>query len=156
MTTRDSASKGNIFQKLDEEDANNIIRDFDTRSRELDRDVNSLGGEIRITQSDVTAGLTRKEASKIVKDATNLSGNISGAIEESEKLRSQIRQGKRENAGYKNKMLPIQILTFTLAVVLLVYLTAGFLLPSYVTSVISVLGLAGGLGAAIYFAVRNK
>lgn len=156
MVTQESASKGNIFQRLDSEDPQVVINEVGIRGQDLQRDVNALGGDIRITQAEVSAGITRKEASDIIKEATNLSGNISGTLDESEKLRSQIRQGKKEEAGYKNKMLPLQILTFTLAVVLLIYLTAGFLLPTSVTSILAVLGLAAGLGAAIYFAVTNK
>jgi hypothetical protein len=156
MVTQESASKGNIFQRLDNEDPKVVINEVGIRGQDLQRDVNALGGDIRITQAEVSAGITRKEASDIIKEATNLSGNISGTLDESEKLRSQIRQGKKEEAGYKNKLLPLQILTFTLAVVLLMYLTAGFLLPISVTSILAVLGLAAGLGGAIYFAVTNK
>ena len=156
MTTKEMASKGNIFQRLDSEDPQVIMNEFGEREQELQRDVNSLGGDIRLTHAEVSAGMTRKEASDIITEATNLSGNISGTLEESEKLRSQIRQGKKEEAGYKNKMLPLQILTFTLAVVLLLYLTAGIILPSSITSILAVLGLSAGLGSAIYFAVTNK
>lgn len=156
MTTRETASKGNIFQRLDNEDPQVIMNEVDEQGQELQRNVNSLGGDIRITQAEVVSGMTRKEASDIITEATNLSGNISGTLQESEKLRSQIRQGKEEEAGYKNKMLPLQILTFTLAVVLLIYLTAGFILPSTITSILAVLGLSAGLATAIYFAVTNK
>jgi hypothetical protein len=156
MTTNETASRGNIFQRLDNENEDVVLNEFGERDQELQRDVNSLGGDVRITQAEVSAGMTRKEASDIISEATNLSGNISGTLEEAEKLRSQIRQGKKEEAGYSKKMLPLQILTFTLAVVLLIYLTAGLILPSSITSIVAVLGLSAGLGVAIYFAVTNK
>ena len=156
ITTKESASNGNIFQRLDDEDPSAIISDVETREQGLQRDVNSLGGEIRITQAEVTSGKLRKEASDVIREATNLTGNISGVYEESDKLKSEITQAKKQTAGYKNKMLPLQILTFTLAVVLLIYLVAGFVLPSTVTSIVAVLALAGGLAAAIYFAVVSK
>lgn len=155
LTTRESASNGNIFQRLDSENPEIVMDEVNKQNRDLERDVNSLGGDIRVTHSEVTSGMVRREASEIVKEATNLSGNIQGTFQESDKLRSKIRQGKKERSGYKNKMLPLQILTFTLAVVLLVYLVAGFLLPSSVTSVFAVVALSAGLGTAIYFAVRN-
>jgi hypothetical protein len=156
MTTKESASRGNIFQRLDNEDSNMVVHETDLRAQELQRDVNSLGGEIRVTESELTSGKLRKEASDIIREATNLTGSISGIYEESDKLKSEITQAKKQTAGYKNKMLPLQILTFTLAVVLLIYLVAGFVLPSKVTSILAVLGLAGGLAAAIYFAVVSK
>jgi hypothetical protein len=156
MTSEGSGMKGNIFQRLDTEDPQVVMDEVASQEQQLQRDVNSLGGDIRLTQAEVSAGMVRKEASEIIQEATNLTGTISGAIEESELLRSKIRQGKKEEAGYKNKMLPLQILTFTLAVVFLIYLTAGFILPTTITSILAVVALAAGLGAAIYFAVTNK
>jgi hypothetical protein len=156
MTTKEHGPSGNIFQRLDEEDPSVIVNEVAAQEQDLERDVNSLGGEIRATHAEVTAGKVRKEASDIIRGATNLTGNISDVFEESDKLRSQIMQSKKQTAGYKNKLLPLQILTFTLAGVFLIYLVAGFILPSTVTSILAVLGLTGGLAAAIYFAVVTR
>ena len=124
--------------------------------KELDRDVNSLGGEIRIQNAEIRTGDTLKEASDVIHEATSLHGPIESTQQESQMLRSQILGSSQSSAGYSASLLPLQIITGTLAGMLVILLLLAPVFPRTVTSALSVIVLAGGFGTAIYFVVKKQ
>jgi hypothetical protein len=124
--------------------------------KELDRDVNSLGGEIRMQNAEILAGDTLKEASSVIQEATNLRGPIETTQQDSQKLRRQILGSSQDSSAYTNSLLPLQILAGTLLGLFVVFAVVGFVLPTTITTGLAVLILAGGFGAAIYFVVKKQ
>ena len=156
MTTVEPGPSGNIFQRLDTDNGQDVVAHADMVGRQLDRDVNSLGGEIRIQDAEIRAGDALREASRVIGEATNLEGPLEDTMQETQKLRSEIRNMTQTASGYAIGLLPLQILVGTLAVLLAVFLLAGLFLPASVTIALGVLILAGGFGAAIYFVVNKQ
>jgi hypothetical protein len=128
----------------------------DSVGRRLDRDVNSLGGEIRIHDAQIMARDAMQEASQVIGEATNLEGPLEDTMQETQKLRSEIRNMTQTASGYAIGLIPLQILVATLAVLLAVFLLAGLFLPASVTIGLGVLILAGGFAVAIYFVVNKQ
>lgn len=156
MTTVEPGPSGNIFQRLDTDNGQDVVAHADSVGRQLDRDVNSLGGEIRTQDAEIRAGEALREASRVIGEATNLEGPLEDTMQETQKLRSEIRNMTQTASGYAIGLLPLQILVATLAVLLAVFLLAGLVLPASVTIALGVLILAGGFGAAIYFVVNKQ
>lgn len=156
MTTVEPGPAGNIFQRLDTDNGAEVVAHADSVGRQLDRDVNSLGGEIRTQDAEIRAGEALREASRVIGEATNLEGPLEDTMQETQKLRSEIRNMTQTASGYAIGLLPLQILVATLAVLLAVFLLAGLFLPASVTIALGVLILAGGFGAAIYFVVNKQ
>jgi hypothetical protein len=156
MTTVESGPGGNIFQRLDTDNGPEVLAYSDKAVKELDRDVNSLGGEIRIQNAEIRAGDTLKEASDVIHEATSLHGPIESTQQESQMLRSQILGSSQNSAGYSASLLPLQIITGTLAGMLVILLLLAPVFPRPVTSALSVIVLAGGFGTAIYFVAKNQ
>ena len=155
MTTTESNSKGNIFQRLDRENPDTVLDEVTQFDKQRERDVNSLGDTLKFQGAEISAALTRREAAEVIKDATKINENIQDIANESEMLRTKIRTHKEQSSGYTQKMNILKILAFTLAVVLLIYLTAGLVLPASITSAIALFALSAGLGTAIYFSVHK-
>lgn len=155
MAASSSAAQGNLFERIDNEDPQAIVKESNIIDERRDRDVNALGGEIKTLDAEVRNLEFQKEASDIIRNAVNITPQIQASEEEINRLKSDILQTKSQNSGYTQKLLPLQILTFTLAVVLLAYITIGMFLPSTITSIFAILALSAGLGAAIYFAIKG-
>jgi len=156
MTTVEPGPSGNIFQRLDSDNTHEVLAYSDKAVRELDRDVNSMGGEIRIQNAEISAGNTLKEASNVIHEATNLYGPIQSTKDQSQILRSQIRNSTQDVSGYSGSLMPLQILIATLLGLLILFATVGFVLPTSVTATMGVIILAAGFGAAIYFVVKKQ
>jgi hypothetical protein len=156
MTTVEPGPGGNIFQRLDTDNGPEVLAYSDKAVKELDRDVNSLGGEIRIQNAEIRTGDTLKEASEVIHEATSLQGPLETTQQETQMLRSQILGSSQTSAGYSASLLPLQIITGTLAGMLVILLLLAPVFPKSVTSALSVIVLAGGFGTAIYFVVKKQ
>jgi hypothetical protein len=156
MTTVEPGPGGNIFQRLDTDNGPEVLAYSDKAVKELDRDVNSLGGEIRIQNAEIRTGDTLKEASDVIHEATSLQGPLETTQQESQMLRSQILGSSQTSAGYSASLLPLQIITGTLAGMLVILLLLAPVFPRPITSALSVIVLAGGFGTAIYFVVKKQ
>jgi hypothetical protein len=156
MTTVEPGPGGNIFQRIDTDNGPEVLAYSDKAVKELDRDVNSLGGEIRIQNAEIRTGDTLKEASDVIHEATSLHGPIESTQQDSQKLRRQILGSSQDSTAYTSSLLPLQILAATLLGLFVVFALLGFVLPTTVTSGLAVLILAGGFGAAIYFVVKKQ
>lgn len=156
MTTVEPGPAGNIFQRLDSDNTHEVLSYSDKAVRELDRDVNSLGSEIRVQNAEISAGDTLKEASNVIHEATDLHGPIQSTKDQSQILRSQIRNTSQDVSGYSGSLMPLQILAATLVVLFILLAVLGFVLPTNVTAVLAIVLLATGFGAAIYFVVKKQ
>jgi hypothetical protein len=156
MTTVEPGPAGNIFQRLDTDNAPAVLDYSDNAVRGLDRDVNSLGSEIRVQNAEINAGNTLKEASEVIHEATNLHGPIQSTKDETQILRSQILSSSQDVSGYVGSLLPLQILVATLLLLFVLFAVVGFVLPTNVTAILAILLLSAGFGAAIYFVVKKQ
>ena len=156
MTTIEPGPAGNIFHRLDTDNTGEVLSYSDDIVKDLDRDVNSLGSEIRIQNAEIAAASNIKQASEVIHEATNLHGPIEKSAHETQKLRSQILGSSEETRLYTTSLMPLQVLVVTLVVLLIAFATMGFVMPSSVTTGVGVLILAIGFGTAIYFVVNNQ
>jgi hypothetical protein len=122
----------------------------------LDTNVNAIRDAATIQQLKVQNSQNIKEASTIFKNATDMSGPIKDSKDQAEKLRREISLSSGQNSGFEGNLLPLQILVITLVGAILLHFVAGALLPSVAASTLVLLGLAGGFGAAVYFAVNKQ
>jgi hypothetical protein len=156
MTTVEPGPAGNIFHRLDSDNSGEVISYSDDVVKDLDRDVNSLGNEIRVQNSEIAAANNIKEASKVIHDATDVRGPLEKSVNDRQKLRSQIMGSSEEARLYTSSLMPLQVLVVTLVLLLIVFAVVGFVLPTSVTTGLGVLILASGFGTAIYFVVNNQ
>lgn len=156
LTAVEPGPSGNIFYRLDGDNAEEVIMHTDRAVQDMDRDVNSLGNEIRIQNAEINAAKNIKQATDVFREATNLRGPLENSVNERQKLRNQIMGSSEETSLYTNSLMPLQVLAITLVLLFIVFATIGFVMPTYVTTGIGVLILAGGLGTAIYFVVKKQ
>ena len=121
----------------------------------LDTDVNAIRDQVKIRQLQALNADNIQKATSAFATATNMSDDLTNSRNEADALRRQIALSSSQVATYQSRFLPLQILAVTLAIVLFVYFLAGFILPMNVASTLAMVMLAGGLGAAIYFAVKQ-
>jgi hypothetical protein len=121
----------------------------------LDTDVNAIRDQVKIRQLQSLNAQNIEDARDALAEATNMSEDLKKSQNEADVIRRQIALSSSQAMSYQNRFLPLQILAGTLAIVLFVYFLAGFVLPMAVASTLAMVMLAGGLGAAIYFAVKQ-
>lgn len=121
----------------------------------LDTDVNAIRDQVKIRQLQALNAQNIEDATDALAEATDMSDELKKSQNEADVLRRQIAMSASQATSYQSRFLPLQILAGTLAIVLFVYFLAGFILPMAVASTLAMVMLAGGLGAAIYFAVKQ-
>jgi hypothetical protein len=121
----------------------------------LDTDVNAIRDQVKIRQLQALNAQNIQDATTALTEATDMSDELKKSQNEADVLRRQIALYANHATSYQSRFLPLQILAGTLAIVLFVYFLAGFILPMAVASTLAMVMLAGGLGAAIYFAVKQ-
>ena len=122
----------------------------------LDTDINAIRDAVTIKQLQAQNAENIRSATEMIEDVTDMSDTIQKNREQAELLKQKISLSTNQTEEYKRKLLPLQILAATLAIVLVVYILAGAVLPSTVSSIIALVLLASGFGVAVYFAVVNK
>jgi hypothetical protein len=121
----------------------------------LDTDVNAIRDQVKIRQLQALNSQNIQDATTALAEATDMSDELKNSQNQADVLRRQIAMSANQATSYQSRFLPLQILAGTLAIVLFVYFLAGFVLPMAVASTLAMVMLAGGLGAAIYFAVKQ-
>lgn len=121
----------------------------------LDTDVNAIRDQVKIRQLQSLNAQNIEDARDALAEATNMSEDLKKSQNEADVIRRQIALSSSQSMSYQNRFLPLQILAGTLAIVLFVYFLAGFILPMAVASTLAMVMLAGGLGAAVYFAFKQ-
>lgn len=156
MTAQENGEAGNIFQRLDDMGGSHLqkvlqgVNPYDNR---MDNNINSMGDTLKLQHERLVSGLTRKTAIDALRDAIKYDGDLGPAREETENLRRQISFGKDTRKSYQAKMLPLEIIIATLAVVAVIFLLGGSVTSPEVTSGVAILALISGFLASLYFAV---
>jgi len=122
----------------------------------LDTNINAIRDAVKIKQLQALNAQNIQTATDLVEDVTDMSDTLKKNRDQAQLLKQQISLSTNKTEEYKKKLLPLQILAATLAIVLVVYILIGAVLPTNVSSIIALVLLAGGFGAAVYFAVVNK
>jgi hypothetical protein len=156
LTAQENGEAGNIFQRLDDMGGSHLqkvlqgVNPYDNR---MDNNINSMGDTLKLQHERLVSGLTRKTAIDALRDAIKYDGDLGPAREETENLRRQISFGKDTRKSYQAKMLPLEIIIATLAVVAVIFLLGGSVTSPEVTSGVAILALISGFLASLYFAV---
>jgi hypothetical protein len=156
MTAQENGEAGNIFQRLDDMGGSHLqkvlqgVNQYDNR---MDHNINSMGDTLKLQHEKLVSGLTRKTAIDVLRDAIKYDGDLGPAREETENLRRMISFGKDTRKSYQAKMLPLEIIIGTLAVVAVIFLVGGSMASPEVTSGVAILALISGFLASVYFAV---
>jgi len=122
----------------------------------LDTNVNAIRDSIKIQQLKEMNSKNMQGASEILRSVTDVSPQFKESKQDSERLRREITLSTNQSAAYQGKMLPLQILAGTLAAVLVIYFFAGFVLSQSIASILALVILAAGFGAAVYFAFNKQ
>ena len=122
----------------------------------LDTNINAIRDAVKIKQLQALNAQNIQSATDLVEDVTDMSDTLKKNRDQAQLLKQQISLSTNQTEDYKKKLMPLQILAATLAIVLVVYILIGAVLPSNVSSIIALVLLAGGFGASVYFAVVNK
>jgi hypothetical protein len=151
MATASSGTNGNLFSRLDAPDSStilNTVTEFDTQR---DNDFNSLGNALQVQTAQVASHMAKEEAYSAVKNALGAMGDTSSSNQEIELLKRKIGYAQRVDSAYASRLIPLTILLVALCSVVLIYLVAGWLLPTWATMGSAFVILAAGFGLAIYF-----
>jgi hypothetical protein len=122
----------------------------------LDTNVNAIRDDIRLQEIKALNAQNVKDATQIFRDVTDMNPEFQENRAEAERLRRQILLTSNQTSGYQNKTFPLQILAVTLALVLVVYFLAGFVLTPTIASTLAIVLLAVGFGASVYYAFYKQ
>lgn len=122
----------------------------------LDTNVNAIRDDIKLQEIKALNAQNVKDATQIFKDVTDMNPEFQENRAEAERLRRQILLTSGQTSGYQNKTLPLQILAVTLALVLVVYFLAGFILSPTTASTLAIVLLTVGFGASVYYAFNKQ
>jgi hypothetical protein len=156
MTAQENGEAGNIFQRLDDMGGSHLqkvlqgVNPYDNR---MDNNINSMGDTLKLQHEKLVSGLTRKTAIDVLRDAIKYDSDLGPARVETENLRREISFGKDTRKSYEAKMLPLEIIIATLAVVAVVFLVGGSVASPEITSGVAIVVLISGFLASVYFAV---
>jgi hypothetical protein len=156
MLTSDSTNIGNIFQRLDAPDISTPVLDYTNKTEDQrDRIFNSLGGSVAIQTAQVSSNMAKQEASDALKQMTDLTGDRHKVDNEITLLQRKIEDANNQIGGFAQKKKPLMILLICLAIVALMYLTIGWIMPYGLSMGIAVIVLGTGLGLSIYFSTNK-
>jgi hypothetical protein len=122
----------------------------------FDTNVNAIRDDIKLQEIKALNAQNVKDATQIFKDVTDMNPDFQENRAEAERLRRQILLSSSQTTGYENKTLPLQILAVTLALVLVVYFLAGFILSPTTASMLAIVLLTVGFGASVYYAFNKQ
>ena len=148
--------KGNVFERLDSANIAPIMREVESEEASRGELVNTLADALQVQTSKAEASMVAREASAAIQQLEPVSKSASTSQKTTQTIKREIANAQSEGEGYTGKLVPLQILTGTLLVSILLYLTVGFIMPTTLTNVSVFLVLAAGLGAAIYFSVKGN
>jgi hypothetical protein len=151
-----SGPSGNIYQRVDPGSIDNSAAlDQTTQyTAKMDNNVNALGTAATNQYAMIEVAKVKKEADAVIKQITDISEERQSTAHERENIKRKIETVGGPASQWKIQVL--QIIAVTLALVLVTYFGLGFVVPPVVNMSIAVVGMAVGLGFAIYFAVNKQ
>ena len=148
--------KGNIFEKTEGSDFTPILKQVNASEAIRDGLVGKLAGGIRQQTNAIESEKVTQEAVAAVKSIGDVATKLGGSADTTQTLKTQIASAQGKTASYVTQLVPLQILTATLLVCVVLYGTLGMILPTIVTNMLVILIGSVGLGAAIYFSVKSN
>lgn len=148
--------KGNVFERVDSSNIAPIMREVEAEEASRSELVTTLADALQVQTSKAEANIIAREASAAIQQLEPISLSVGNADSTTQTLKRKLAFALSDTEAYTDKLVPLQILTGTLLVTILIYLSLGFLLPTTVTNILALLVLAAGLGAAIYFSVKSN
>jgi hypothetical protein len=155
MASSTSSSGGNLFQRIDAPNSGAIYQNVDDNMNERDRTFNSLGDVYEVQTAKISSKLARQEAVKAAKQSLALTDVAGKTDNDIQVLKRKVDVAKSGSPNYSSKMIPLQILLFSLALVVCLYLLTGWLISHTILMGLSVVILGAGFGSAIYFSVTT-
>lgn len=155
MAAESSGKGGNLFARLDTTNTEPIMEAVYTAETQRDRIFNSLGDSLKVQTAEVSSKMAQIEAAEAVKQAIDITGDGKNTDSEIKLLERKIEQASSASGGYQDKMKPLMILLISLVLTALLYILAGWLLPSSLMMGLAILILGSGLGLSIYFSVNK-
>jgi TolA-binding protein len=151
-----SGSVGNIYQRVDPGsiDHSGSLDQTQQYLSEMDSSVNSLGGAATNQNAQIQVAQVKQAANSVIKKLTDIREERESTAAEREKVKRKIQTMGGPVSEWKTTVL--QIITITLAAVLLTYFVFSFVLPPVVNMSIAIAGMLVGVGYAIYFSVTKQ
>jgi hypothetical protein len=120
----------------------------------MDSNVNALGSATSNQYAQIEVGKVKKAANAVIKKITDISEERKTTAQERENVARQIQTVGGPDSQWKMDVL--QTVAITVAIVLLLYVVGGFVLPPIINMSIAVVGMIIGVGIAISFAVNKQ
>jgi hypothetical protein len=156
LTSGSGGTNGNIFEKVDSVNLAPVFREMDAEEQARDSLVNKLSNALDVQTNVLQAQSTSEQAMRAVQSLAPLAQSLDKANVSTETLRRQLALTSDQTSTIVDNLVPLQILTGTLVICVLIYITLGFILPTVMTNSLVLLLGATGLGAAIYFSVKGN
>jgi len=154
MVTGSRGAKGNIYERVDGSDPEQIFDHVEKVDVNRDRIFNTLGQDVGVEQDKLERILEVEEARSAVQKALDVSGQKKNVDEEVSILRRRIEAESGASGGYSSKMKVLYILLLSLLLVVLLYFTVGFFVPTTVLMGLAILVLGAGFSTAIFYGNR--
>jgi hypothetical protein len=151
MASSSSGTGGNLFQRLDAPSIDPILNYVNNNQNERDRIFNALGGAEEIQTYKISSHLAKRESNEAIKESIDIGGKLEKIDDQVSLLQRKVQTATAFSGNVTSKLVPLQILLFSLALVIAVYFFMGWALSQTVLLWICVLILSAGLGLAIYF-----
>ena len=151
-----SGSSGNLYQRVDPGSIDHSAA-LDQTSQYIDKmdsNVNALGSATSNQYAQIEVGKVKKAANAVIKKITDISEERKTTAHERENVARQIQTVGGPDSQWKMHVL--QTVAITVAIVLLLYVVGGFVLPPIINMSIAVVGMIIGVGIAISFAVNKQ
>jgi hypothetical protein len=154
MAASSPGTKGNLFQRVDGADANEVMNHIQSVDIERERTFNSLGNTVERADERHENATRRREEIAAFKKAMDLTGNKKQVWDEVSLLRRKIETESGTSNGYDSKLMILYILLLSLLAVIVAYFTIGFFIPTSYLMGLAVLILGVGFGLAIFYGNR--
>lgn len=151
-----SGSVGNLYQRVDPGsiDHSGALDQTNQYMNKMDSSVNALGSATSNQYAQIEVGKVKKAANDVIKKITDISEERQSTAHERENVARQIQTVGGPDSQWKMHVL--QTVAITVAIVLLMYVVGGFVLPPIMNMSIAIVGMIIGVGIAISFAVNKQ
>lgn len=155
VATSSSGTGGNLFQRLDTPNTDPILNYIEENQNQRDRIFNSLGDATKIQTYKTASDMAKRESNQAIKQAVDMSEKVNDMNSKVSLLQRKVETTKQVTNNINANIAPLKILLGTLAIVLAVYVLAGWLIPQSMLMWVSVVILSVGFGTAIYFSTST-
>jgi len=151
LASSSSGSGGNLFQRLDGPNIDPVLDHVNDNQKERDRIFNTLGGAEEIQIYKTSSDIAKQESNDAIKKSIDIGGKLEKVDDQISLLQRKVQTATAFSGDVTSRLVPLQILLFSLALVVLLYFLTGWVISQTVLMWVSVLILSVGFGLAIYF-----